>query len=105
MIDVIVREEHLRRPVGLELGIIAAARRVNLILVGIDQVGIGMILEQSDVMEKSIWGQGIVVVHESNELAGGQVGGTIARATDVSILGPENHFDARVASEALEEGK
>ena len=54
MVDVVVRQEHLRRPIRLEVRVVAAVFGVDLVLIGVDQVGVGRILQKTGVVEKGI---------------------------------------------------
>jgi hypothetical protein len=69
-----VAEEHRRievlgRPVRLEERLDVRAVEVQLVLVGVDDVGVGMPVEQLDDLEKRVGRDLVVVIQQRDELA------------------------------------
>ncbi len=62
-------QEVVRRPVRLEVRIAARAGEVELVLVGVDHVGVGVRIEMRDDLCQRIGRQLVVMVEQGDEFA------------------------------------
>ena len=93
---VILSEEKIGQPVRLEVGFVAAAVLVDLVLVGVEIVHLGPRVAGRDDLKERGGRKLVVVVQEGDELPGGQGQGGIRRRRDVAVLRAEFHLDARI---------
>ena len=89
-------EQQLGRPVGLELRRVAAAVGVDLVVVAVDQVGLGVGVEIERQVGHRIGVEEVVVVQQDQELAAGRGGGVIRGDGDVAVLAAVEDPDAAV---------
>ena len=94
---VVLAEEEIGVPVGLEVGIEAAALFVDLVLVGVEEIERGLGGEGEGDFGEGGGGEFVVVVEERGELAGGEGERGIRGVGDVSVLLAMDDFDAGIA--------
>src|SRR3546814_4585358 len=73
MFDHVLRQEQLGRPVGLEERAEQPFAVVDLVLVGVENVGVGVGLQLDRHPVQRVLGQQVVVVEQRHEVAGRQV--------------------------------
>ena len=93
----VLRPEEVDVPVGLEIWARAAALLVDLVLVRIDQAGVGVPGDAFGDPVQRVRRQQVVVVHQGQPRPAREFDGTVGRGGDVSVLGTEHDLDARVA--------
>ncbi len=99
MADVHHAAEELGRPVGLEEGLAVRAATVDLVLVGVDRVGVGLLVQQPDAFEERVRVELVVVVEEGDELALGRLERAVARGRDAAVGVAEADLDPGLACE------
>ena len=97
--DVHHAAEELGRPVGLEEGLAVRAATVDLVLVGVDRVGVGLFVQQPDAFEERVGVEFVVVVEERDELAFGRLERAVGRRRDAAVGVAEADVDRRVVGE------
>ena len=73
MCDQVVRQEEIRVPIRLEVGIAAQAVRIDLVLVGVEQLRFGMGSYLLGNVEQRVRGELVIVIEQRDELAGPHV--------------------------------
>ena len=94
--DVILDEEQVRVPVGLEVLVVAVAVLVDLVLVAVDDVGVRVRLEFEGDAGEGVRAEFVVVVEQRDELAVREGEGGIRRGGDVAVGFAQDEFDARI---------
>ena len=89
-----VRQQQYRRPVRLELRRVAAPVHVDLVVVAVDDVGVGMIRGVDRDFGERVRAQEIVVVEERQKLAARDRRGGIRRRRDSSVAVAMHDMDA-----------
>jgi hypothetical protein len=88
-----LRAHPLRRPVGLEEGRGVPPGEVDLVLVGVDVVGLGIAVDRRGDVGESVGVQRVVVVEQGDELAARHrqrlVGGGDDAAVALAVLDPD----------------
>jgi hypothetical protein len=75
--DIVGRQKEIRRPVRFEAGTSSVPFLVYLVFVGVDEVGLGMLLQNLYHLEESIWRQLVAVAQNAYELPGSQGQGCV----------------------------
>ncbi|CAA0087456.1 Uncharacterised protein [Starkeya nomas] len=97
VVDDVLAEELLVAVVGLEVGVVAFALLVDLVLVGVDDFGIGMGVQLDGDLIEGVLGQKVVMIQESDERAARQFQGAVAGGGDMAVALALDPFDARIA--------
>src|SRR6516164_2362517 len=96
MADEILPVKELRSPIGLEIGAVAAAIGVELVLVGIENIGVGVPVDRIGHDRQRMRCQYIVMVEERDELATRERDRRVARRADIAVDLAEDELDARL---------
>src|SRR5581483_8836975 len=95
--NVIAGEKQFGRPVRLEERVVAVAVFVDLVLVRIENLGAGHRIDGTNDFPYREIGELIVVVEESDVIAGGQTESLVGRGGDAAISRQGGDMNARVA--------
>ena len=95
--DAVLRQEQVFVPVGLEVGVVAAALFVDLVLVGVDEIGVRVLENFVGDEVEGVLGKFVVVVQQDNKFTGGEFDGAIGARGNVAVLFTVVHLDARVS--------
>ena len=96
--EVHVRQQELGRPVGLELRRVAAAVNVDLVVVGVEDVGVGRGGQGQRDLAERVGRKLVVLIEEEQEVARRELGRGVRRAADVAVLGAVDDPDPRIAA-------
>ncbi|MCY1378859.1 hypothetical protein D9M69_665250 [compost metagenome] len=83
--DQVVRIEQVQVPVALEIGVVAPALLVKLVLVGVEHPGIGVRRDRAHHVEEGVRGQQVVVVEEGDPVTRGRVQCAVGRGRNVAV--------------------
>ncbi len=79
------RQERVGRPVRLEERLRPPSLIIDLVLVGVDHVGVRVLVEQQRVLEERVRCEHVVVIQQRYELAGRRSKCAVRRRGDVSV--------------------
>ncbi len=82
--------------------VVALTVFVDLVAVGIQQIGIGMIGEVQRRFGQGVNSQFVILVHEQQEVAGGQGGGAVGGGADMAVGLAVSDGDARIVDQCLQ---
>ncbi len=86
MARVHAREEVIGRPVRFEIRIASRPGEIELVLVGVDQVRRGFVVEEPGHVKECVGRQLVVMIEKRNEVAGSYLQGGVAGCRNVRVL-------------------
>ena len=94
--------EELGRPIRLEKGLAEPSAAVDLVLVGVDDVRLRLLVQETDAFEQRVRVELVVVIEEGDELTVGRGERLIGRGADSLVRLTEEDVDRPVAGEAAQ---
>ena len=101
MVDVVLRQEHVRAEIRLEIGVIGLAVLIDLIFVRIDDVGVRVPVQFSGQHIQRVRRQLVVVIHQHDEFAMRHFQCRVRGLGDVSVGSAKNDFDPLIGAFVL----
>src|SRR5258707_8231910 len=98
MADIHDAAEQDGRPIRLVKGFRWPPFDIDLVLVTIEHVDVGPLVQTAYISQKSIWGQGIIMVEHCDELATRHGQRRVTCGGDTAIVFTSGHSNARVGS-------
>jgi hypothetical protein len=99
--DDVLALQQLRAIVGLEIRVVAAAIGVELVLVGIQQIGAGLALDRFGHRKQGVRRDHVVVVEQCRKIAGCKLQCRVGRGSDVAVAFAQREADARLLGRCL----